>query len=105
MGIVLRKGESIWDHVYTIDLHIEEIRESHINMNGQDIIISQLSFFKDKLREVDRRSLSEFVVIHGVGTGILRMEVEKILDLNSDYIIEKASSLHYGDGATFVTVK
>ncbi|MCH7534811.1 MAG: Smr/MutS family protein, partial [Bacteroidetes bacterium] len=96
----LKKGEDYRDHVFTIDLHIEEVREDHENMNGFEILMSQLSYLKDKIGEVKRKGINEFVVIHGVGTGALRAEVEKILNMHSEFVFKSAASTKYGNGAT-----
>ena len=99
------QGEDFWDHVYTIDLHIEEIISDHRKLNGFEMLMSQLSYLKDKIGEVQRKGLTEFVVIHGVGTGALRAEVAQILSLDSDFVYDSASATKYGDGATLVQIK
>ena len=58
-----------------IDLHF-----NHKNIPEGAILSYQISQFKKALNQAIRKHQSELTVIHGVGEGILKREIEKVLN-------------------------
>lgn len=84
-----------------LDLHIENLIDSHNGMSNSAILKIQMSHFKSFLnRSIDKRQ-RKIVVIHGVGEGVLRHEIRKELDIYHPYFeYYDASYDDFGYGAT-----
>lgn len=89
-------------HIPVVDLHMENLVDSHSGMTNHEIVLFQLKYFKNKLETYKRRGIKEFIVVHGIGSGKLKAEVRYILDgyLNIEYMDDHISG--YGVGATRV---
>jgi DNA-nicking Smr family endonuclease len=91
-----RRASEVWE----IDLHIEEILESHAGMSNTEILIKQMTEFKSFFKKARARNIPKLVVIHGVGEGVLKNEIRTFLS-KKDYVeFYDASYLEYGKGAT-----
>ncbi|MFM9984335.1 MAG: Smr/MutS family protein [Flavobacteriales bacterium] len=71
---VRRKGESM-----EVDLHIHELLDKHNHLSNGEIVQVQLEHFERTLRLAEEKKIPRIVFIHGVGQGILRAEIRKIL--------------------------
>ena len=87
-----------------IDLHIEELIDSHSGMTNAEIIRIQLSYFQKKLDEAIRKKKRKIVFIHGVGNGKLKQEIRKYIDHQEGMIYYDAPYHKYGFGATTVEI-
>lgn len=87
-----------------VDLHIEKLNSNYKKMNKNEIMQTQITFFKQYLDSAIEKRLKKVVFIHGVGAGILKKEIEDILKQYSDIEYQDASILKYGIGATEVTI-
>ncbi len=83
-----------------IDLHIEELIEDHTRMTNAEIMLLQLSRLKDFLRKAEDRNWKRFIVIHGVGEGVLKEEVLRELRKFENLEYFEASYAEFGRGAT-----
>ena len=84
-----------------IDLHIEELTDNHRNLSNGEIVIMQIKAMEDKINQAIKSNCKELVVIHGVGKGVLRIEVRnRITQLGFKY--SDASYAKYGYGATLI---
>ncbi|MCB9187772.1 MAG: hypothetical protein H6599_00680 [Flavobacteriales bacterium] len=84
-----------------IDLHIEELIDSHHGMTNGEILSVQMANFKRQLNIAIRRKVKKLIVIHGVGEGTLRTEIRTELLMNyPDFEHHDASYRNYGYGAT-----
>ncbi len=63
----------------TIDLHIENLIDSHKGMTNAEIITIQLRHFRKALDEAIVHKLPKFTVVHGIGKGKLKAEIWIIL--------------------------
>jgi hypothetical protein len=63
----------------TIDLHIENLIDSHAGMTNAEIIKIQLHHFRKALEEAMVHKLHKFTVIHGIGKGKLKAEIWMII--------------------------
>ena len=87
--------------VMEIDLHIEELIDNHRNLSNGEIVNIQINAMEDKINEALRANCKELVVIHGVGRGVLRIEVRnRITQLG--FRFSDASYAKYGYGATLI---
>lgn len=85
-----------------VDLHISELIDDHPSLNPADSLAVQMSFFKKILNSAIEQRVPKMVVIHGVGSGILKAEINKIIeDIENAYAYD-APIRKYGVGATVI---
>jgi dsDNA-specific endonuclease/ATPase MutS2 len=84
-----------------IDLHAENLLPGYRNMDPNDILHRQISHFKNFLEKAIKYNLHKIYVVHGIGKGVLKSEIEKVLkkypeisSYNNDY------HSRFGFGAT-----
>lgn len=88
-----------------IDMHIWELTDTHRNLTPGECFNIQISFFKECLESAIEENYIKVVFIHGVGNGILKTEIRKILN-DYDFIeYFNASMAKYGVGATEVNIR
>lgn len=89
--------------VLEIDLHIEKLTKSTKNMDNYDMLNLQLDTAKNKIEYAISKKISKIIFIHGVGEGILKSELHRLL---RKYPIKfyDASYKKYGLGATEVYI-
>ena len=75
--IIKKKKRSLYPE---IDLHFSNIDKDYKKLNNYDIIQKQILICKEELSKAIKSNENRIVIIHGIGTGILRQEVHKILD-------------------------
>ncbi len=98
---VQRKGESM-----EVDLHIHELLDKHEHLSNSEIVDIQLKHFERTLRIAETKKIARVVYIHGVGQGVLRAEIRKILHQfypNCEFM--DAPYQNYGYGATEVRIR
>lgn len=98
---VKRKGETM-----EVDLHIHELMDNHSGMSNGDIIQVQLQHFERTLKMAELKKMSRVIYIHGVGQGVLRAEIRKMLVQyypNCEFM--DAPYGNYGYGATEVRIR
>ena len=88
-----------------IDLHIEELTESHKGLSNHEIISRQMIAFRQFYQRAKAQKKKKIVIIHGVGQGVLRYEVRSFLNKENDVEYYDADYLDYGQGATVVEIK
>ena len=91
-------------HVPVIDLHMENLIDSHKHMSNHEIVLFQTGHFKSKLDNLIKNGVKELIVVHGIGTGKLKYEVRFILNgyPHIEYMDDHYAS--YGVGATRIFV-
>lgn len=89
--------------VMEVDLHIEKLTKSTRNMNNFDMLTLQMDTAKRKIEYCIDKKISKIIFIHGVGEGILKTELEFLLN---KYPVKyyDASYKKYGLGATEVYI-
>jgi hypothetical protein len=86
-----------------IDLHPEALELTDDKSSQVVIFSKQMARFHDALEEAVSKKLSRLVIIHGVGQGILKMQIRKELqEKYPQFIYQDASFKEYGFGATMV---
>ena len=89
-----------------IDLHIENLIDTHNGMSNSEILKIQMTHFKLFLNKSIDKKQRKIVVIHGVGEGILRHEIRKELDIYHPYFeYYDASYDEFGYGATEIRLE
>ncbi len=88
-----------------VDLHIEKLVNNPQNISSDMALTVQLSYFKQCLESAIDRGIQKVVFIHGVGAGILKSEMYKILKNYPDLYYGDAPIRQYGIGATEVYIK
>ncbi|MEX8547752.1 MAG: Smr/MutS family protein [Mucilaginibacter sp.] len=89
-----------------MDLHIEKLREDYQFLSSSDIIKTQLERFQKTLDAAIVHQLPSVVFIHGVGNGILRHEIHKVVSKHPQVkTFMDARKEKFGYGATEVFLK
>jgi dsDNA-specific endonuclease/ATPase MutS2 len=100
-----KKPVQLIDPEIEIDLHIDELIESHAGMNNSQILDVQLKHFKNELEDAIHSNVKKITFIHGVGTGRLKQEIYKILKTYEKLRFHDASYARYGFGATEIVLR
>ncbi|MFT7613892.1 MAG: hypothetical protein ACI9J3_002872 [Parvicellaceae bacterium] len=89
-----------------VDLHIENLIQSHGSMTNFEIVEVQMANFRRSMNSAVNRNLRRVVFIHGVGAGVLREEIRAELRAYfHQYEYLDGSYEKYGAGATEVILK
>lgn len=88
-----------------IDLHIHELVDKPKSLTNSEMIEIQVHRLERFIQTCVEKSVSEFVIIHGVGQGVLRSEIRKVLDSHGNIAYRDADFREYGAGATKASIK
>ena len=89
-----------------VDLHIEELTDTYDSMNNGEMIELQLQTFEEKLDQAIATGMDEITFVHGVGSGVLRREIQKRLSQMKNIMhFQDAMREKFGYGATLVRIK
>lgn len=107
-GAALRVGKTAPkqedNSVAEVDLHLHELVEDETVLSQDEKLRYQLAYFERSLEGAIRNGKRKLIVIHGVGEGILREEVRKVLQYYENVRFLDADPRRYGSGATEVTI-
>jgi dsDNA-specific endonuclease/ATPase MutS2 len=89
--------------ILEVDLHINQLTSSTRDLDNYDMLNLQLDTAKRKIEYAIQKRISKIVFIHGVGEGVLKLE---LIRLFKKYPVKfyDASYKKYGLGATEVYV-
>ncbi len=88
-----------------VDLHAHELLETQRGLTNGDIVQYQLEHFERMLRNAEEKKMKKIIFIHGVGQGVLRQEIRRILKEYYPHCeFFDASYATYGYGATEVRI-
>ena len=87
-----------------VDLHINQLVKSAKGMSNHDMLTLQLDTAKRKLEFAISKRIQKIVFIHGVGEGVLKMELEYLFGRYSNIKFYDANYQKYGLGATEVYI-
>ena len=65
--------------ILKIDLHIELLSGSYQYLDNFEIVQMQLNECHKKIQQVINSNISKLIIVHGIGTGVLKSEVHKLL--------------------------
>lgn len=87
-----------------IDLHIHQLVEKTAHLTNFDMLNIQLDTAKYQLERAIANRIPKIVFIHGVGEGVLKMELETLLRRYDNVTFYEADFKTYGFGATEVKI-
>ncbi len=87
-----------------IDLHIGELVEDYYLLDNTEMLKIQLDYFTKCLESAFTNKTKKLIFIHGVGNGVLKNEMIKILKTYDNLHYFDASMAKYGTGATEVFI-
>jgi len=87
-----------------VDLHIEALCDEHSHLGNHEKLQIQLDYFARCLENAIAENYERVIFIHGVGAGILKLELAKILEQYPYLEYFDASIARYGIGATEVII-
>jgi hypothetical protein len=87
-----------------VDLHIYSLVENTIGLNPSQMMDIQLDYVRRSLESAIAAGYEKVVYIHGVGAGVLKIELRKLLDSYDFIEFYDASIAKYGIGATEVLI-
>lgn len=90
--------------VAEVDLHLHELVEDETRLSQGERLSYQLAYFERSLEAAIRDGKRKLIVIHGVGEGVLREEVRKMLQFYDGVRFHDADMGRYGAGATEVLI-
>ena len=64
-----------------IDLHIEQITSYYHHMKNSEIVQIQMEYCKKELDQSMLKHKKSLEIVHGIGEGVLKSEVHKLLNL------------------------
>lgn len=96
--------QRIKDLTREIDLHIEELIDSHAGLTNAQILAIQLDRFERELENCMSNGIKKLIAIHGVGNGKLKQEIIAVLKSVDGVSYQDASYKNYGFGATEVLI-
>ena len=90
--------------ITVVDLHIDKLISFQRNLKKHEILSFQLKIAKKELDLSILNGAKRIIFIHGVGQGILKLELEKIFRLYNNLEFYPANFKEYGYGATEVSI-
>ena len=89
-----------------VDLHVTELIDDVKGLSNKEILDIQLGKVETEMKAAIKSHVKRIVFIHGLGQGVLKQEVVKILKSKfPKYYFQDASFKEYGYGATMVILK
>ncbi len=85
-----------------VDLHIEAILDNTRGLTNFEMLNKQLDTAQQQLYFARKKRIKRVILIHGVGEGVLKSELETILRRYDDIDFYPADPSEYGYGATEV---
>jgi hypothetical protein len=90
------------DECALVDLHASAFLFSTRGMNDHEILMEQMNELRSAFEKAKRERKRRLIIIHGVGSGRLRSEVERYLNRQQGIEFYDASYSEFGLGATEV---
>ncbi len=87
------------------DLHIEKLVRNKKGMANHEILTLQLETAQRHVEFAIKNRIPKIVLIHGVGEGTLKTEIDYMLNRFEEINFQDADYQKYGSGATEVYVK
>ena len=87
-----------------VDLHIHNLVENERHLTNYDMLTIQLDTAKRQLDFVISKRIQKIVFIHGVGEGVLKMELETLFGRYENVKFYAADFQKYGLGATEIYI-
>ncbi len=91
--------------IFEVDLHIHELLDDVRGLSNKEMLDIQMQKFYEIMEANKNNKQKKIVFIHGVGNGVLKNEIRKVLDRKYKWhSYQDASFKEYGYGATMVII-
>jgi hypothetical protein len=87
-----------------VDLHIHQLTNSSKRMTNYEMLNLQLETAKRQLEFAIQKRIQKLVFVHGVGEGILKLELETLFGRYNNIKFYDADYKKYGVGATEIYI-
>jgi len=101
---IKKKTKERFQPTMEVDLHIHQLTNSSKGMANHEMLSLQLDTAKRQLEFAIRKRIQRIVFIHGVGEGVLKLELEYLFKRYDNLKFYDANYQKYGVGATEVYV-
>ncbi|MFD1615121.1 Smr/MutS family protein [Gelatiniphilus marinus] len=98
------KAKDRYEPTMEIDLHIHQLVKSSKGMTNHEMLTLQLNTAQRQLDFAIKNRIQKIVFIHGVGEGVLKMELDYLFGRYSNVKFYDANYQKYGLGATEVYI-
>lgn len=88
-----------------IDLHIHLLVDKPRDLSNTEMLGIQTQRLEHFIHDCMEQMVAEFVIIHGVGEGVLRTEIRKVLKSHGNIEFNDADFKEYGAGATYAKIR
>ncbi|MGB6267490.1 MAG: Smr/MutS family protein, partial [Olleya sp.] len=96
------KPKERYEPTMEVDLHLHHLVDNERGMTNYDKLTIQLDTARQQLEFAIRKRIQKLVFIHGVGEGVLKMELETLFSRYDNVKYYEADYKKYGFGATEV---
>tara|TARA_R110002111_G_C5919316_1_gene365777 strand:+ start:210 stop:773 length:564 start_codon:yes stop_codon:yes gene_type:complete len=98
------KAKERFEPTMEVDLHINQLVKSSKGMTNHDMLTLQLNTAQRQLEFAMKKRIQKVVFIHGVGEGVLKIELEYLFGRYNNVKFYDANYQKYGLGATEVYI-
>ena len=98
------KPKERFEPTMEVDLHVNQLIKSAKGMTNHDILTLQINTAKHKLEFAISKRIKKVVFIHGVGAGVLKLELEYLFGRYDNIKFYDANYKKYGLGATEIYI-
>ncbi|WP_223033524.1 Smr/MutS family protein [Hanstruepera marina] len=99
-----QKAKERFQPTLEVDLHIHHLTENSNRMTNHEMLTLQLDTARRQLEFAIQKRIQKVVFIHGVGEGVLKMELEYLFGRYNNVKHYDADYQKYGLGATEVYI-
>lgn len=100
-----KKFTTTREEVWEIDLHIHELMDDYERLSHGEILEIQLKHFHAFMKKAIEHKIRKVIIIHGVGTGRLKAEIQTMALKYPTHSIHDAPLKNYGLGATEIILR
>lgn len=104
-SFVKEKKSSKEEFVLEVDLHIDKLIKNTKGLSNFDMLNIQMDTVKRQVEFAISKRMPKLVLIHGVGEGVLKSEIDFFLSRYDQIRFHEADFKKYGFGATEVYIK
>jgi len=99
-----KRTKDRYEPTMEVDLHIHQLVPSSKGMSNHDMLTLQLETAKRQLDFAIQKRIQKIVFIHGVGEGVLKIELDYLFGRYNNVKFYDANYQKYGLGATEVYI-
>ena len=99
------KSKFLYNRTLEVDLHLDQLVDHPGGLDDWQRLHTQMQHVKNCLSAAKAQNIRKIVFIHGVGTGVLKTELQNYLSTFDNISISTADFHEYGNGATEVLIK